>query len=188
MFWCRRLLLITLAAWPAVRLAAQPEARLPRRKIPAAQLLEALSARFPLRFSLPGLMELEVGAPALLLLTPRNKLGAALRLEARAPAAPDKVAGEVDVLFALRYEPMDRTVRAHDPEVHRLHVPGLAPEAAAAIAHGVRALLSSMPGEAILHRFTDRELALPDAMGFEPGNLIVLEDGLDIEFVPKPRP
>ena len=132
-------------------------------------------------------MELEVGAPALLLLTTRNKLGAALRLEARAPAAPDKVAGEVDVLFALRYEPMDRTVRAHDPEVHRLHVPGLAPEAAAAIAHGVRALLSSMPGEAILHRFTDRELALPDAMGFEPGNLIVLEDGLDIEFVRKPR-
>lgn len=177
-----------LAAWPAVRVAAQPEAKRPRRKIPAPQLLDALSARFPLRFSVPGLMELEVRAPALLLLRTRNKLGAVLRLDARAPAFPDKVAGEVDVLFALRYEPMDRTVRAHDPEVRRVQVPGLAPEAADGIERGVRALLSSMPGEVILHRFTDRELALPDAMGFEPGNLIVLEDGLEIEFVPKPRP
>ena len=113
----RRPLLVTLAAWPAVRLAAQPEAKRPHHKIPASQLLEALSARFPLRFAVPGVMDLVVGDPALLLLATRNKLGSALQLEARGPALRDQVKAEVDVLFGLRYEPGDRTVRTQDPEV-----------------------------------------------------------------------
>ena len=184
----RRTLLITLAAWPAAQLAAQPEPQRPHQKIPASQLLEALSARFPLRFAVPGLMELVVGAPALLLLPTRNKLGSALQLAAQGPALRDKVSGEVDVLFGLRYEPRDRTVRTQDPEIQRVRVPGLAPEAAGAIEQMTRQLLAGMRADVVLHRFTDRELALPDVMGFEPGKLTVLEDGLDIGFVPKPRP
>jgi len=184
----RRPLLVTLAAWPAARLAAQPEAKRPHQKIPASQLLEALSARFPLRFAVPGVMDLVVGDPALLLLATRNKLGSALQLEARGPALRDQVKAEVDVLFGLRYEPGDRTVRTKDPEVQRLRVPGLAPETADAIEQMTRALLARMRGDVVLHRFTERELALPDTMGFEPGTLTVLDDGIDIEFVPKRRP
>jgi hypothetical protein len=184
----RRLLIITLAAWPAARLSAQPEPTRPHQKIPASQLLEALSARFPLRFAAPGFMELQVSAPALLLLAARNKLGATLQLDAGGPALREKVRGEVDVLFGLRYEPTDRTVRTREPEAQGVRLPGLSPQTAEAIANVTRALLSGIPGEVVLHRFTDRELALPDTMGFEPGNLAVLEDGVDIEFVPKRRP
>ena len=184
----RRPLLVTLAAWPAVRLAAQPEAKRPHHKIPASQLLEALSARFPLRFAVPGVVDLVVGDPALLLLATRTKLGSALQLEARGPALRDQVKAEVDVLFGLRYEPGDRTVRTQDPEVQRLRVPGLAPETADTIEQMTRALLARMRGDVVLHRFTERELALPDTMGFEPGTLTVLDDGVDIEFVPKRRP
>lgn len=184
----RRHLLLTLTAWPAARLSAQPQAQRPHQKIPASQLLEALSTRFPLRFEVPGVMELQVGTPALLLLAARNQLGAALQLQAAGPALRDKVRGDVDVLFGLRYERADRTIRAWNPEVHGLRVPGLAPETANVIRNMTRALLDGMPGEVVLHRFTDRELALPDTMGFEPGKLAVLEDGVDVEFVPKPRP
>lgn len=184
----RRTLLVTIAAWPAARLAAQPEAKSPHQKIAASQLLEALSARFPLRFAVPGVMDLVVGAPGLLLLPARNKLGSALQLEARSPALRHPVNGEVDVLFGLRYEPGDRTVRTQDPEVQRVRVPGLAPETADAIEQMTRALLARMRGDVVLHRFTDRELALPDTMGVEPGTLTVLDDGVDIGFVPKPRP
>lgn len=184
----RRNLVITLAASSAGRLFAQPQTQRPRQKITASTLLESLSARFPLRFVVPGFMELEVSAPALLLLATRNKLGAALHLDAGGPALRRRVAGAVDVLFGLRFEPSDRTIRTRDPEVQRVQVPYLAPEAANAIENAARSLLSGMPGELVLHRFTDRELALPDAMGFEPGNLTVLDDGLDIEFVPKRRP
>lgn len=183
----RRLLIIAPAAWPAARLGAQPQAKLPHLKIPASKILEALSARFPLRFAVPGFMELEVSDPALLLVTERKKLGAALQLHAGGPALRERVSGEVDVLFGLRYESSDRTLRGLDPEVRGMRAPGVAPRTADAIENVMRALLSGMPAEVILHRFTSRELALPDAMGFEPGNLSVLEDGLNIEFVPKRR-
>jgi hypothetical protein len=183
----RRHLVAALAAWPAACLCAQPAAKRPHQKISASTLLEKLSARFPLRIGVPGVMELEAGDPALLLLASRNRLGAALQLRAKGPALRDQVSGEADVLFELRYEAGDRTVRAHDPELRRLRAPGLPLEAAAAMQAMTRALLAGAPAEVVLHRFTDRELALPDTMGFEPGVLTVLEDGLDIEFVPKPR-
>ena len=183
----RRGWIITVAAWPAVRLCAQPQAqpKLPHQKIAAATLLEALSARFPLRFAVPSFMALEVRAPALLLLAARNKLGATLQVKAGGPALRQEVTGEVDVLFGLRYEPADRTIRTRDPEVQGLRMPGVSPDTAAAVEDVTRALLSGMPAEVVLHRFSDSELALPDTMGFEPGNLVVLEDGLDVEFVPK---
>lgn len=184
----RRLLTIALAAWPATRLLAQPQARRPRQKIPASQLFEALSARFPLRLAAPGLLQLELSAPALLLLTTRNKIGAALQLELGGPALRDRVRGQVDLLFSLRYEATDRTLRARDPEVDSLRVPGLDPDAADAVESVTRSLLAGIPGEVVLHRFTQRELALPDTMGFEPGRLTVLDDGVEIEFSPKPRP
>jgi hypothetical protein len=182
----RRLLTLALAAWPAGRLFAQ--AQRPRQKIAASQLFEALSARFPLRLAAPGLLQLEVSAPALLLLATRNKIGAALQLELGGPALRDRVRGQVDLLFDLRYEAGDRTLRARNPEVGSLSLPGLAAETADAVESMTRSLLAGIPGEVVLHHFTPRELALPDAMGFEPGRLTVLEDGVEIEFRAKPRP
>ena len=96
--------------------------------------------------------------------------------------------GQADLLFALRYEATDRTLRATDPEVDGVRLPGLAKEAADAVESIVRPLLAGIRGEVVLHRFTQRELALPDTMGLEPGELTVLEDGVEIEFRTKPRP
>ena len=36
--------------------------------------------------------------------------------------------------------------------------------------------------ELVLHRFTSRELALPDTMGFEPAQVSVVDDGVLVEF------
>jgi hypothetical protein len=184
----RRLLTLAIAAWPAMHLLAQPQAPRPRRKIAASQLFEALSARFPLRLAAPGLLQLELSAAALLLAPARNKIGAALQLELAGPALRDRVRGQADLLFALRYEATDRTLRGTDPEVGAVRLPGLAPEAAEAVESMTRPLLSGIPGEVVLHRFTQRELALPDTMGLEPGTLTVLEDGVEIEFRQKLRP
>jgi hypothetical protein len=184
----RRLLTFAIAAWPAVRSFAQPQAPRPHRKIPASQLFEALSARFPLRLAAPGLLQLELSAPALLLAPTRNKIGAALQLELAGPALRDRVRGQADLLFALRYEASDRTLRGTDPEVDSVRLPGLAPDAADAIESMARPLLAGIPGELVLHRFTQRALALPDVMGLEPGTLTVLEDGVEIEFRQKLRP
>lgn len=184
----RRLLLTAaLACCPATRLLAQPDAPRPRHKVSAGELHKALSSRFPVRFDFGGLLDLQVSAPRLLLLPSRNKLGASLEALARGPGFPQPRTGEMDLLFSLRYEAADQSLRAYQPEVLALRMPGLAPEAL----QGLQALMPMVAreamGEIVLHQFTQRELGLADVMGFEPEKVTVVDDGLVVAFMPKRR-
>jgi len=183
----RRLLIAAAACWPAQRLLAQDEGARPRHRISAGQLHEALSQRFPLRFGLPGVLELEVSAPRLLLLPARNKLGATLLARVASPQLQQVHTGEVDVAFALRYEAADQTVRGHGLEILDLRSAGLPPQTVHALQRLLPAMARDAVGEVVLHRFAPRELALADTMGFEPEQIEVLDDGLVILFGPKLR-
>lgn len=182
----RRSLLAALACWPAAPLLAQDDGR-PRYKLSAAQLHEALSARFPVRYGIPGLAQLQVSALRLLMLPARNKLGASLRAEASGSGIEATQPGTVDVIFALRYEGEDRTIRAYEPEIIGIDWPGLAPESRQAVQAMLPRIAREAMAEVVLHRFTARDLALPDTMGFEPETLTVVDDGVLVEFRPKPR-
>lgn len=164
--------------------AAEPAQPRPRQRISAATLHEALSARFPLRLGVGQLVELTVTAPALHLLPARNRLGAGLRAQLGGPALGAAGSGEIDVLFALRYERADRSVRARDAEIAGMRWPGLPREAVQSVQPVATALLREL-GEVTLHRFSAQELALPDTMGFEPEELRVVEDGVVVFFGPK---
>lgn len=184
----RRLALLALACWPVARLRAQEDAPRPRHKVSAAALYDALSARFPVRFGFGTLLQAEISAPRLLLLPARNQLGAALRAEFSGLQLPQVQAGEMDLVFALRYEGRDRTLRARNPRILEVRWPGVPPESAQALQEVLPAMTRQM-GDVVLHRFSDRELALADTMGFEPREIQVLDDGLLVLFGPKaPRP
>ena len=176
----RRLLLAALACWPASRALAQEDEPRPRHQISAGELHEALSAKFPLRARLGNLLELEVSAPRLHLLPARNRLGAALALRVGGLQVPRLDAGELDVVFALRYEAGDQTVRGHHPEILDVRWPGLPPELLQALRSLLPAMARDAMGEVVLHQFSPRELALPDTMGFEPEAVTVVDDGLVI--------
>lgn len=180
----RRLLLAALACWPAAALPAQHEAPRPRHKVSAGELYKVLSARFPLRLGFGGILELQVSAPRLLLLPSRNRLGAALQAQASGPSLQALPAGEVELVFALRYEPGDRSIRAYRPEILDVLWPGAPPETLQAL-QSVMPAMARHVGELVLHRFTPRELALPDTMGFEPEEITVVDDGLVVFFGPK---
>ena len=62
----RRHIITALACCAAGRLWADDEPPRPRHKVSATQLYQALSTRFPRRFGLAGLLELQVSAPRLL--------------------------------------------------------------------------------------------------------------------------
>jgi hypothetical protein len=183
----RRLMITALTCWPAARLLAQDDGTRPRHKISAGELHTALSARFPVRLELAGLLELQVSAPRLLLLPTRNQLGAALLAQVSGLQLQQIHAGEVEVVFALRYEAADRTLRANRLEILDLRWPGLPPETVQALRSLLPAIAREAVGEIVLHRFSPRELALPDTMGFEPESISVVDDGLVILFGPKPR-
>jgi hypothetical protein len=182
----RRLLICALAGWPAAHLLAQPQEPRPRLKVSAAELHQALSARFPVRFGVPGLVELEVSAPQLLLLPARNQLGAALLVQASGPALRRMQAGEMDVMFSLRYEPADQTLRAHHMEILDIRMPGLSADGLQVLRTVLPEVAREVVGEVVLHKFTQRQLALADTMGFEPEKVTVVEDGLVVVFAPKP--
>lgn len=182
----RRLILANLAGFPFGRLLAQDEAPRPRHRISAGQLHKMLSARFPVRLGVAGLLQLQVSAPRLLLLPSRNRLGAALLAQADGLPDGQLPPGEMDLVFALRYEATDQTVRAHGAQVLDVRWPGL-PRDAVEFVQGLVPALAAQVGEIVLHRFSPGELALPDTMGFEPDELKVHDDGLEVIFGPKRR-
>jgi hypothetical protein len=116
-------------ATPEPEDAPQPA---PHYKVSAAQLQSSVAQRFPMRFPVPGLMNLDVQMPQLRLLPAVNRLGAVMDVVAAGPALAQQTLLEVVV----------HTLRAQD-------------------------------------------LALPDALGMQPGSMTVTDEGLTIGFVPK---
>jgi hypothetical protein len=93
----------------------------------------------------------------------------------------------MDLVFALRYEATDQTLRAHRPEILALRWPGLPPETVRTLQSLLPAMAREAVGEFVLHRFGASELALADTLGFEPQDIEVADDGLVIYFGPKRR-
>jgi hypothetical protein len=190
----RRLLLtalvlpLTQRAW-AQPTDAEPEnapQALPQYKVSAAALQAAVATRFPLRYPVPGLLNLDVQVPQLRLLPALNRLGAEMVVDAAGPALHRSHQGTLDVEFALRYEPSDRTVRAHQLRLKRLQFPTLQPGVVALLNTYAPALAEQTLLEVVLHTMRPQDLVLPDGLGMQPGSITVTNEGLTIGFVPKP--
>ena len=190
----RRFFLLIPALLPLAQQAwaqpAQPGAEeepqvSPNYKVSAAQLQSGVAQRFPLRYPLAGLMNLDVQASKLRLLPALNRLSAEMVVNAAGPALQRSHQGTLEVEFALRYEATDRTVRAHQLRLVRLQFPSLQPGVVELINTYGQQLAEQTLLEVVLHRLRPQDLALPDSMGLQPGNITVTNEGLTIAFVPK---
>ncbi|MEO7391416.1 MAG: DUF1439 domain-containing protein [Ramlibacter sp.] len=157
----------------------------PSHAISAAQVRRAIQQRFPVRRDVRGVVELELQMPRLRFLASQNRLGAELPVTASGPALRRPHTGQVDLDFALRYEPSDKSVRAHQVRVSAVRVEGLSADAQALLDLYVRRYAEQTLQEFVVHRLRPEDLALPDAMGLEPGSISVGADGLLIGFAPK---
>jgi hypothetical protein len=158
----------------------------PSYRVSAAQLQQALATRFPLRYQVGGLFDLNVQAPRLRLMPELNRIASEMDVEAAGPALRRSYTGAFDLDFALRYEPADHSIRAHSLQVHSLRLTGLPAQAAAVLESYGSALAQQALLEVVLHRLSPRDLALPDAMGLQPGAITVTSQGLVIGFVTRP--
>ncbi|HPW30459.1 MAG TPA: DUF1439 domain-containing protein [Rhodoferax sp.] len=160
----------------------------PHYNVSAAQLQAGVAQRFPMRFPVQGLMNLDVQVPQLRMLPTVNRLGAVMDVVAAGPALERTHQGTLDVEFALRYEATDRTVRAHQLRFRRLLFPTLQPSVVALLNTYGPALAQQTLLEVVVHTLRPQDLALPDALGMQPGRMTVTNEGLTIGFVPKLRP
>jgi hypothetical protein len=157
----------------------------PRHRISATQVRDAVAQRFPLRYPVGGLFELAVQAPELRFMAASDRVGAQAAVLAAGPALRRRYPGVLDIDFALRYEPADMTIRAHQLRVVSLQMTGLPPQAGALLDAYVPALSRQTWSEVVLHTLSAQDLVLPDTMGLRPDRITVQDDGLVVSFTAK---
>ena len=172
----------------AVVLAALPQARAQaRHTVSAEQLQQVVAQRFPLRYPVPGLLDLALQAPRLRLLPEQNRLSAEMAVEAAGPALRRSHTGTFEVDFALRYEASDRTIRAHQLRFKRLQFPTLQPDVVELLNAYAPALAQQSLLEVVVHQLRPQDLTMADVMGIQPGSITVTQQGLEIGFALKPQ-
>jgi hypothetical protein len=182
---CLALAGVAPAALADAEFPAEPQAQ-PRHTVSAGQLQQAVARRFPLRYPVAGLLDLDLQAPRLRLLPEQNRVSAEMAVEAAGPALHRRYAGTFDVDFALRYEASDQTLRAYQLRFKRLNFPDLKSSASELLNVYGPALAEQSLQEVVLHRLRPQDLALADTMGLQPGSITVTDKGLEIAFVAKP--
>lgn len=153
--------------------------------VSSAKLQEMVAKRFPKQFPVAGLLQLSLTSPTLAMLPERNALNALIPVELGGKVLKEAYSGTLNVDFALRYEPSDRTLRAHQIKVNSLEMNGLAPAMSDMLATYTNALAEQALGQVVLYQLQDKDLALVDALAMEPGAITVTPQGLTIALVQK---
>lgn len=178
----RRVLAVGAFALPALH-GAQAQ---PSYTVSAEQLQQVVAQRFPLRYPVAGLLDLDIQAPLLRLLPEQNRVRAEMAVEAAGPALRRSHSGTFDVDFALRYEPSDHTIRAYQLRFQNLHLSDLQPQASILLNAYGPALAAQALQEVVLHQLRPQDLAMADKLGMQPDRITVTDKGLVIGFVLKP--
>ena len=160
----------------------------PNYKVSAAQLQQALARRFPLRYPVGGLLDIQALSPRLRFLPEQNRLGVQMAVGVKGPALRRAYTGTFDLDFALRYEPSDLSIRAHQLRVNALQFDDLPPQPSALLAAYGPAMAEQALQNAVLHQLKPQDLALSNGLGLEPGSITVTAQGLVIGFVNKQLP
>jgi hypothetical protein len=157
----------------------------PRYTVSTAQLQQMVAERFPLRYPVAGLVNLDVQPPLLRLLPEHNRLSAVMAVDAHGPALVRRQKGTLEVDFALRYEASDRTVRATLLRFKQLHMSGLEPAAQELLKLYGPSMAEQTLQEVVLHQLRPQDLAMADALGMQPSSITVTDGGLVIGFALK---
>jgi hypothetical protein len=174
------------SAWANTPDADETSGKPPGVTVSTAALQSSVAQRFPIRYPVQGLLNLDLQPPTLSLLPAQNRLRAAMVVDAAGPALNRSHRGTFDLDFALRYEASDRTLRAHQLRIDRLRFPSLQPGVVELLNTYAPALAEQSLREVVLHRLQPQDLRMADAMGMQPGTITVTDAGLVIGFVLKP--
>lgn len=156
---------------------------LPRFTVPLDLLQTEVAKRFPLRYPVAGLVNIDLAAPQLGLLPEQNRLRAQMPVTAAGSALTRSQQGSFTVDFALRYEHSDRSLRAHQLKVYRFRFPGLPPEAVDMLNSYAPSLAEQALREVVLYQLQPKEAAMADLLGLQPGRISVTGQGLLVELV-----
>ena len=168
---------------PAAQADGGTTAAPPRITVPLDLVQAEVAKRFPVRYPVAGLVNLDLAAPRLGLLPEQNRMRAQMPVTAAGAALGSTQQGSFTVDFALRYEHADRSLRAHQLKVYRFRFPGLPVEAVDMLNTYAPALAEQSLREVVLYQLPQKEAAMADLLGLRPGRITVTEKGLLVELV-----
>lgn len=185
----RRCVLIwTTSLWAGTLAACSGRSAPSHLDLSFEALQQQVLQQFPRQYPVAGLLQMQLGAPALALLPQRNVLRAQLPLQLSGPVLKQAYTGQMDLEFGLRYEPADHSVRARQIQVHSLEIQGLAPAMAQMLATYGSRLAEQALGLWPLYTLKDPQRAVLDRLDIEPGAITVTAHGLELALVPRLRP
>jgi hypothetical protein len=174
-------LLVSLAGGVASMLSAPTaQAAQSRYRISTAALEQAVAQRFPVRYPVGQLLNVDLQAAHLRMLTSSNRIAANIDLEASGPALNRNHTGNLDIEFALRYEASDHSLRAHQIQVHSLKLAGLSAQAQGLLNVYAPRLGEKAMAEVVLHRLPPAQATMLDSLGLQPEKITVTDQGLEV--------
>ncbi|QIL83081.1 DUF1439 domain-containing protein [Diaphorobacter sp. HDW4A] len=161
----------------------------PSYTISAGQIQEAMGQKFPRSYGFGGLMNLALSNPQIHLRPDRNRLNTVIAVAATGPLLQARsYLGMLDVDFSLRYEASDRTLRATDLHLNGLRMEGLNAQMEQMLQQYGSTLAQRSLQEVVLHQLTDKDLAMVNGLGLEPGKFTVTPKGLLVTLQNKAVP
>ena len=182
----RRFLLSTSLALPLLTTACTGNSFPREVSMTTAQLQATVAGKFPKNYPVAGLLQLALQAPALSMLPASNQIRAVMPAVLSGPVLKDRYQGHLDVSFGLQYVAADRTLRAQRVQVNGLEIDNAPPALQDMVTtYAPRAGEQIMEG-LVLYQLEDKDLALADAMGVQPGVITVTPQGLTMVLDKKP--
>ena len=176
----RRFLLSAALAAPLLTTACSGRS-LPRQvSMTTAQLQAKVATKFPKPYPVAGLLQLQLLAPALTMVPASNQIRALVPVALSGPVLKQTFQGQLDVSFGLRFEKTDRTLRAQRVQVHGLQINDAPPALADMLATYAPRLGEQVLENLMLYQFEDKDLALADTIGLQPGAITVTPRGLTL--------
>lgn len=155
-------------------------------EISREELLAKLSKQFPTTKRVMNVLDVSATAPRLTLLPERNRVAAAIDLQATNVLLGQAYEGRIALSFGLRYEPKDLSIRLAEVKVVTVQVEGL-PEV---LQRQLTSLGAWVAEERLqdfpVYRFHPDDLRSADRLGYVVGGIQVTSTGLAISVVPRP--
>lgn len=156
--------------------------------ISQAQLQGALSRQLPQHFS-AGFLELDARLGRLQLLPQENRLAVGVEFDTSGPLLPRPYTGRFDLVFGVRYEPSDHTLRATQMQARAFELPGAPAGVSNGLERALPLIARVLVGEdLVLHRLSARQGERLARIGRRPDQIRVTPEGLLVSLVSSGTP
>jgi hypothetical protein len=152
-----------------------------------AELQAQLAKRFPMQRNLLDSFELQLSDPKLRVDSLARRLATELTLRGSDRRSGRSVQGRLALDYALRFEPLDGSIRLVQPRIDSLEFeaePGLSPRRTEMAQRMGIALVERLLDDLVLYRVPEQRLQALKAAGYRPGTLKVTPAGVEITIEP----